>query len=261
MRISISQVKLFKACRRAYELRYIERMFPVEEAEPLTVGKSFHSKIEDLYNTGSYEKEPDKQTAMVMAFEKYIYPKIKLVDAEKWFESDLDENNSLLGRVDGISEDGRIVEYKTTSATSIDEYEYDLQWDEQLLAYMYLTGVNKAHYAVIRKPTIRQKKSETEEEFFERMVDWYDEDTYEKIRLLDVRRSAEEVQEFINGLKRLINEMQTNDNFYKNTSYCWKWGRRCEYESICRHFDPNETYIGFERREKSTWRSTELTNK
>lgn len=260
MRVSISQVKLFKACRRAYELRYIERMFPVEEAEPLTMGKNFHAKIEALYKDGAFEMEHDKETAMAVAFEKYIYPKIKLAEAEKWYESDLVDDHTLLGRVDGISEDGQIVEYKTTSAVSIDEYEYNLEWDEQLLAYMYLAGTNKAKYVVIRKPTIRQKKSETEEEFFERMVAWYDEDTNEKIRVLNVWRFDEEIQKFIDGLKRLVQEMQTSDNFYENTSYCWKWGRRCEYAPICKHFDPQETYIGFERKEKSTWRSAESTN-
>ena len=42
---------------------------------------------------------------------------------------------------------------------------------------MLLTGMRKVWYTVCRKPTIRQKKNETDEEFFGRMVAWYDEDT------------------------------------------------------------------------------------
>lgn len=254
MRISISKAKLFKACRRAYELRYIEGVYPVKDAEPLEVGKNFHQKIEELYKNGSFEIEPTKESAMAVAFEKYIYPHLKVVETEKCIEKKVLDSfdDTLVGIVDGITDDGAIAEYKTTGSTNLDEYEYDLAWDEQILAYMYMTGKNIVHYVIIRKPNIRIKKNETEEEFFERMAAWYDEDTRDKIRLVDIMRTDEEIEQFREDIAQLLDEMEEaelNRSFYKNTSHCWKWGRRCEYAQICLHYDPDAFYAEYERRD------------
>ena len=68
MILSISRVKLFKACRRAYELKYIEGLEPVSEAESLTIGKSYHSKLEDLYKNGDFDaSDLSKESAMATA--------------------------------------------------------------------------------------------------------------------------------------------------------------------------------------------------
>ena len=255
MKVSVSRIKLFKACRRAYELKYVENMYPIQDAEPLVTGKNFHEKVEDLYKTGSFEKDNDKETAMAMAFEKYVYPHIKVVEAEKWMEkrfSDYQDDDILIGKIDGIADDGMIVEYKTTSNTNLDEYEYDLAWDEQILAYMYLSGKNLVHYVIIRKPNIRQKKNESDEDFFTRMVEWYDEDTRDKIRIVDLMRTDYEIQDFKRDLEAVVDEIESaevNDCYYKNTSYCWRWGRRCEYAQICLNYDPDGTYVDYERRE------------
>ena len=251
MRISISRAKLFKACRRAYELKYIEGVYPVKDAESLVVGKNFHQKIEELYKNGSFEIEPTKESAMAVAFQKYVYPYLKVVETEKWLEKKLSED-TIVGIVDGITDDGAIAEYKTTSSANLDEYEYDLAWDEQILAYMYMTGENIVQYVIIRKPNIRIRKSETEEEFYERMVAWYDEDTRNKIRIVNIMRTDEEIEQFGADIVQLISEMKSaeqNSSFYKNTSYCWKWGRRCEYAQICLHYERDAFYAEYERRE------------
>ena len=138
----------------------------------------------------------------------------------------------------------------------MEQYEYNLQWDEQILAYMLLTGKRKVWYTVCRKPTIRQKKDETEEEFFRRMVEWYDEDTENKIRLFEIARTDEEVNQFRLELIKMFNEIAFAEEqknhialaaspFYRNTCHCGMWGRRCEYSSVCLHYDPNQEYIEF----------------
>ena len=58
MRLSVSKTKLFKACRRKYELRYIYGLKPVESVESLKVGTSYHQKLEELYKKVS-DKEKD----------------------------------------------------------------------------------------------------------------------------------------------------------------------------------------------------------
>ena len=245
MRLSVSKMKLFKACRRAYELRYIEGLTPVETSDALQTGLTYHSKIEDLYKIGGVDMtDLSKESAMAVAYLKYIYPQFKVKASEEWLSRDV-AGNTLIGRADGIAEDGRLVEHKTTSSEITEEYEYDLQWDEQILAYMLMTGAREIYYTVCRKPTIRQKKGETEEEFFNRMVEWYDEDTDKKIRCMLITRTDREVAEFETELKKMLFEISRTSNFYRNTGNCKRWGRRCEYASVCLHYDPDEEYVEF----------------
>ena len=253
MRLSISKIKMFKACRQMYRLKYVEMLEPIQKAEALETGSNYHKLLETLNTTGKIESEYTKEIAMATAYKKYIYPKFKVSEAEKWLEYDLGNGDKFVGIEDGIADDGHIVEHKTTSQEITEQYEYNLLWDEQILAYMLLTGMRKVWYTVCRKPTIRQKKNETDEEFFGRMVAWYDEDTESKIRLLEIERTDNEVEEFRQSLEEIratIQEAEMNKNFYKNTCHCNVWGRRCEYSSICLNYQPNAEYIDFYRKEE-----------
>lgn len=256
MQFSISKIKLFKACRRAYELRYVEELLPVDRSEALETGSNYHALVEQI-NKGNFEPVVEEDysvaNAMARAYAKYIYPQLGGVfqDTEKWLELEIG-NDLFVGIVDGIAADGSIVEHKTTSETNLDKYEYYLQWDEQILAYMLLTGRRKVYYTVCRKPNIRQKKDETEEQFWRRCVDWYDEDTDNKIRLIELKRTEDEVIDFRNALYEMINEIraaEASKTFYKNTCHCQKWGTMCEYAEVCLHYDRNQKYIGFCRKE------------
>lgn len=268
MRISVSKIKAFKACRRLYELRYVERLEPVQKVESLELGSNYHKLLEELNNgadlTGpDYAGEYSKEIAMARAYQKYIYPKFHVIEAEKWLEYPIADGDQFVGIVDAIADDGHIVEHKTTGQEITEAYEYNLLWDEQILAYMLLTGQRKVWYTVCRKPTIRQKQNETEEEFFHRMVEWYDTDTDSKIRLLEIERTDEEVNQFKEDLMSILLEMKIAENqnkhhsvvsnpYYKNTCHCNAWGRRCEYSSVCLHYDPNQDqeYIEFTKGEE-----------
>ena len=252
MKFSISQIKQFKSCRKAYYFKYIEELEPVQKAEPLQVGSNYHSLIEGLYNVGCLPPASDdysKELAMATAYAKYIYPKLKLKNVEEFFEFKLANGHSLIGRVDGIAEDGMLVEHKTTSSEINPQYEYNLMWDEQILAYMLAHGVRHMYYTVCRKPTIRQKQNESEEEFFERMVEWYDTETEKKIALILVERTDSEIEQFHIDLCSITEEMKS-PLYYRNCQWCNVWGRRCEYSSICLNYNPNETYIEFEKKER-----------
>lgn len=250
MKLSITKVKCFESCRFAYKFRYIEKLEPVQKADALVTGSNYHEKIEQIYRDGyCLVDDNSKESAMALAYEKYIFPKFKVKAVEEWFEHPFGKHHTLVGRVDGVAEDGYLVEHKTTSADDLEKYEYDLQWDEQILAYMLGYGVRKMWYTVVKKPTIRQKKNETEEEFFDRMCKWFDEDTENKIRVIEITRTDEEIEEFEKHLEALTDMMEnaeTDDTFlYRNPLHCNCWGRRCEYSSICLHYNPNETYVDF----------------
>ena len=255
-KISISELKLFKACRRAWYFRYIEELVPIDKLEALQIGSNYHEKLETFYKTGELDtSDLSKESAMATAYCKYIAPNFPVRSVEDWSRYDLGNDNYLIGRTDGISDDDTLVEHKTTSGEITEEYEYNLQWDEQILAYMLMTGARKIWYTVCRKPTIRQKKDETEEEFFNRMVEWYDDDTEHKIRLIEVFRTDEEVEAFRQHLVKMVDivnkSKQDIDSLYRNCAYCTAWGRRCEYSSICLNYKHGEEYASFTRKENT----------
>lgn len=254
MRLSISRMKAFKSCRRLYELKYLEHLEPIQKAEALQTGTNYHKLIEELNNgvdiITAYPEDYSKERAMARAYMNYIYPKFKVVESEKWLEYDLGDGNKLVGIVDAIADDGHIVEHKTTGSEITEQYEYNLQWDEQILAYMLMTGKRKVWYTVCRKPTIRQKQNESDEEFFYRMLEWYDTDTESKIRLLEIERTDDEITQFKDELMLMVDEMRHAGHFYRNTCHCNMWGRRCEYSPICLNYDPNQEYIEFVKGEE-----------
>ena len=259
--LSVSELKLFKACRQAWFLKYHEHLEPIEKSEALETGTSYHSKLEDLYNGELDVSDLSVASAMAKAYEKYIYPKFKVVSTEDWFLKELGNGFSLIGRTDGIS-DGCLVEHKTTGETNLEEYEFGLQWDEQILAYMYATGTREIWYTICRKPTIRIKKGETEEQFFNRMVEWYDEDTNNKIRTVKLYRTDEEVEKFRQHCAYMAVEIGNaakaaddksilaNYDIYRNTAYCTKWGKRCEYAGICLDYKSGTEYAGYFKDER-----------
>lgn len=256
MKVSVSQLKQFKACRRAWYLRYVEKLEPVEKSDALTVGTNYHALLETLYKDGKLDvTEPTKEAAMAKAYEKYIFPAVKVELAEEWLEKEVMPDVTLIGRVDGMTADGVVVEHKTTSRDIGAEYEYNLIWDEQVLAYMYLTGTRRIIYTVCKKPTIRLKKGETEEEFFERMCAWYDEDTESKIRTFDVIRTDDEVEAWAKEMREVASQLAECREYaeccYKNTLNCMSFGSDCPYKSVCLHYDKSQEYIEFTRREEN----------
>lgn len=250
MKLSVSSIKQFKACRRAYELRCVYRIIPTETSEALSTGSAYHSLIEDIHSEGIIPEIVDKESAMANAYAKYILPQMPEFKPEMPFEKRISRGKIIVGRVDGLA-DKAIVEHKTTSA-NIEEYECNLDRDEQLLMYFLAEGCNTAYYTICKKPTIRQKQSETIEEFAKRCFEWYDEDTNDKIRMVKIHRTDEQIEQYRHELVKMfqtIGSAHKNNNFYRNTCNCNAYGRLCEYAPICMNFDPTQEYVGFKRRE------------
>lgn len=251
MEVSASRIKTFKACRRAFYLKYVEELEPIQRPDALEIGSRYHELLEELETSGTLPSDVwTKESAMAHAYAKYIYPRFKVAKVEEEIRFHINADDDLVGRVDGLSADGCLVEHKTTGSEIGEDYEYNLMWDEQILAYMLATGTRKVYYTVCRKPTIRQKKGETEEEFYNRMIDWYDDDTEHKIRLLEIERTDEEVAQYERDLQEIVQEIHRCDLYYRNTCHCTKWGRRCEYAGICLNHKAGEPCTGYMHREK-----------
>lgn len=252
--LSANSIKQFKACRRAYELRKIYGVKPVEtESDALKTGLAYHSYIERLYTDGILPDVVDKESAMANAYKHYIYPQMPKYEPEVSFNRPLSKTNSVEGRLDGIVKGSElaIVEHKTTSL-STDEYLYNLQWDEQTKLYCLITGARMVYYTICRKPTIRQKTNETEEEFGQRCFAWYADETDEKIKMVKITYTDDEIKQYKKELMRMFSVIRTtyrSGDFYRNTCNCNAWGRKCEYAPICLQYDPSQDYVGFTRSE------------
>lgn len=252
MILSATKIKDFKACRRLYYFKYVEGLTPIVDTIALKDGRTYHEKVEEIYNTGTFTPSGDKTDAMAMAYQKYIYPKFKVNKVEEWFNYPLNDKHTLIGRFDGITEDGLIVEHKTTIKDIDEEYLYDLQWNEQILCYMLAKNVNTIYYTVCKKPTIRKRLSETDEEFVHRCCEWYDVDTDEKITIIKFTRLNSEIQDFKKHLIELADEMEECEKYnklYCNPSNCYSYGVRCKYSSICLNYNKNIDYVDFIRDE------------
>lgn len=264
MKLSSSLIKAYKTCKRKYELRYIEELEPTNKAQALTDGTTYHEAI-DRYYTQDHEMlcdmEQPKLSAMIWAYVNYIAEKCddlkQVAYAEKWFEYELTPQHSIVGRNDAIALNGMPVEHKTTSNDIDDEYMYALQWDEQILTYMLANDINEMFYTVIKKPTIRQKQNETAEEYFERCKEWYATDTELKAKVIKVIRNPDEIEQHKQDLIVIADEIENQKHFYRNPTACTCYNRRCEYAPICLNYNPQLTYVEFEKKKRY---SEELEN-
>lgn len=248
MDISVSRIKCYKECLKAYEFRYVEELENLIPAPALVTGKSYHGKIEELIENGEFEDTGSKTDAMAHAFESFIYPEFEFENAEKDFSIPLTDSINLIGRIDARLKDGTPVEHKTSGSKPDELYQGKLAWDDQVAAYMIATGTNKMLYTVCQKPTIRQRKTETEEEYLERCREWY---TPEKIKAFYVYRSKEELKEKLEEFKAIGEEMEKRNLFFRNPSHCRILN--CPFEDICLDYEPGteEVPLGYKKRERA----------
>ena len=143
LRLSASQISLFKRCKRAWYLRYIEKI--KEPYKPwLTTGVNFHSCIEGIYKKilGEEVKEKyyDRELIDMVrdAFDKgVLYVPNKFIP-EKRIKFDINEHASMIGYVDLIDvTDGKLNDHKTIKSSKWALNEDQLKEDLQLNIYGY----------------------------------------------------------------------------------------------------------------------------
>lgn len=254
MNVTTSMIRSFKSCKRLYELQYIEMLKPKVEAEALTTGSSYHRLVEGLLLNKVVEAD-GIPAIMANQFKNRIMPLLPPIkEVEKQFNVRVGDGKYLLGKIDAITEDGTPIEHKTTSDTIDEKYINRLNWDDQVTNYLLALSleqgkiVNKVIYTVIKKPTIRQKQNETLEEYLQRCVEWYDDDTEHKVAIFPVIRSKDELAAKQEELVYMANEMENCKMYYKNPNHCSIIG--CSYSSICLSYTPETGAIDFVKKSK-----------
>lgn len=262
MKISNSGIQAFKSCPRMYELRYKYGLIPVETSNAIERGLSYHAGLERLLDMIKYGEAPKDQfdgvspkvAAMLCAFGEKAVPKLNamgvhIAETEKWFEYQTESGHTVVGRLDGVTDKGDVVEHKSTSGLIDGIYLQRLQFDEQIPTYMLATGAEQVFYTVCSTPSLRQKRDESEDDFIVRCVEWFDEDSAHKIDVIPIWKTFIELKEFAEAQDRIITHIEKCKDFYRNPNHCMKWGRLCEYAPICFEKDLDRDFVNFKRKE------------
>ena len=165
-KITTSQVKCFKTCRKRYFFEYVKCLKPIETPKALEIGTLYHYGLELLLTGAHYcdvecaiiERQQQNATRlgidyeplnayvacdMVRAFDRDSgWREWTIIAVEKKFEVTTGYAKRLCGKLDGLTEaDNKrfIIEHKTTSQWGKDgeAYLHGLLWDEQSTNYLY----------------------------------------------------------------------------------------------------------------------------
>lgn len=270
-----SEIATFKACRYKWYLGYIRRItskYPVTYFED---GGAFHDALEDIGNdvpmeqVGKNIKENykgfikdlrvdftqallesyDKRLAMVQGMvagydAHYGKDEWHVIQCEEEFCIPF-EGTFIRGKKDKKvlqKNKVKLVEHKTSS-TIAKSYVSKLPMDQQTLTYSWAdwkaTGEMVAGiiYDVTKKPSIRQQKDESREEFLNRLRDEYITKPEKYFFRETLHYSKKQLIAFEKNLVKLIARMKDaaenpKEQVYRNEGACSDFGG-CAYRSIC----------------------------
>lgn len=266
--LTFSRIKARKNCPMAEHIRYDLELVPRNKKKSLGLGSAVHLGLEtdDIDKAVGYfdgvfpdsqeeANELEVQRATVRAMLTGYFNRFG-----KWGEETIRELSfdipirnpktgavsrsfRLQGKIDAITViDGKtwLVEYKT--ASQINKGYFDrVSLDEQITLYMYAYrekfGVKPEGviYRVLKKPTIRQTKKESLEQFCNRLEqDYVDRPDFYFFEQ-KYYRSENDLKQFEKELWAFTQQYlyeKRNDINCKNASRCLDFGQ-CEYMPIC----------------------------
>lgn len=238
MTLSNSQIQAFKACRRAYKLKYVDGLERVSTSNALKLGQNYHELVRqylqgEIEPSATFDDEIVQQ-AMLYAFATYVRPQLpEQIKPEQWFKFETNGGNNIIGRFDGLAQDGVVIEHKTTSGVIDGNYWAALEQDEQILTYMLASGKNRLVYTVVRKPSIIWNwKKESSSEYYNRCCKWYAVDTDKKAVVMEIYRTQKQIEQFEYDIDLMADEIAHCENYYRNPSNCSSF-KICPYQEIC----------------------------
>jgi phage nucleotide-binding protein len=238
MQFSHSRVELFNQCPYKYKLRHIDKLEVLPSDDPanaLYLGQALHTGLEKGVEEAVkqyfsfYPVITDNHINEAMKLE-YLIPKATQLlpkCAESEFEKEI-SCNDFIGFLDflyPISEtDYALYDFKYSSNGN------KYQTSPQLHIYKYFfeklnhnKRISEMFYLIVPKTKIRQKKTESLEQFRIRLND-----ELNKIEphLMPIEYDFNKVAEFLIGIKNCLEETE----FTKNPSYLCNW---CDYQTYC----------------------------
>lgn len=235
MKFSYSRVGTYKQCPYRFKLQYLDELKTLENLEAdnaLYIGSMLHKAIETDVETATqeyYDLFPiitDAHINEAMKIEE-LAPKVKWLLPEGKHEVPL-EDDEFKGFIDYLT-DNEIFDYKYSN--NIDRY---LE-SGQLHVYKYfaekLLGieVKYLYYVFVPKVAIRQKKTETIEQFRSRLRSVLSE---QQPKIVCVEYDQTKVDEYL----ETVEEIKNATEFPKNETKLCGW---CPYQNYCQK---GETY-------------------
>lgn len=235
MKFSYSRVSTYKQCPYRFKLQYIDELKTLENYDAdnaLYLGTMLHKAIETDVDTAVkeyYDTFPiitDAHINEAMKIEE-LAPKVKWLLPEGKHEVPL-EDEEFKGFIDYLTND-EIFDYKYSN--NIERY---LE-SGQLHVYKYfaekLLGVEikYLYYVFVPKVAIRQKKTETIEQFRSRLRSTLSE---QQPKIICVEYDQTKVDEYL----ETVEEIKNATEFPKNETRLCDW---CQYKNYCQK---GETY-------------------
>lgn len=263
MQISHSRVECFEGCPFRYKLRYIDKyetLKPDNADNPLFLGTALHTGIEKDVKTAieeyfaQYPIITDEHINEAIKLE-YQIPKAKSILPQGEYEVQI-KDEDFIGFIDLLVPVEKEYEYEykdnyetgyewqPTTESLMDNTKYydlyDFKYSNNVYHYkdspqlhLYKYYFEKTHpgskirdmkFVLVPKVSIRQKKTETLEEFRKRLDD---ELKKTEIKFLKIDYNPEYVINFLTNTKRMLEEK----DFNKNEGWLCSW---CEYQEYCK---------------------------
>lgn len=248
---SVSQLKTALECRQKWANKYIKELVPLDDGSfEINYGKAFHDRLE---HGGASELFGQKWNTIVnqhyYAYCKYWEANgdVETVATEVPFEFSLtlDENYLIHGYIDRVVKFcGRyhILDTKTTGSDAAGKAKYHLH-SLQLPMYVLAAqsvpelqqyNIESAIIDITCRPGIRQKKNETDQEYLDRVAEWYYNRRHEVFyRSKPIEYDQGYLHNLASETMALIDELEAGNNPYKNRDSCYKFRSQCGYHPVC----------------------------
>jgi len=267
--LTASRMNCLVACPRKHFWRY-EIGLQTLPGTALRFGSAWHAAMESRWNLGSYDmaleaalgsKTLDEMLCATLAgllsgyYARWVEEIVESLQPEIEFRHAIEGSRTFDsgGKIDGLGhlKDGRLMllEHKTCGEDISPDAEYwvRLRCNQQLLQYVLAAralghDVQTVLYDVTRKPAIRQKQTESIDEFGDRLAA----DTRERPEFYFARREVpildDELEEFQAQryeLGKLILELRQAEKRVKRRDQAWPRNvsalscKFCEYSSFC----------------------------
>lgn len=233
MRFSYSKVETFNQCPAKYDYRYNQKLkvIPEQHADnALWLGTALHLGIETTVEQGvnnylaNFNVVSTDNLNWIVQLEHWI-PKVKELLPEGGIHEAKILTDSYVGYIDYVTSD-TIYDYKFTVPKNHKRYlksgqlkVYKYFWEQQNPG----TEIKHLKYIFIPKCNIRQKKTETVQQFRDRL---YGELDKLSVEIVEVPFDESSVTKFTDDCKRI----ETTTEFPKCVSRLCQW---CDYEPLC----------------------------
>ena len=222
---SYSRVSTFLHCPRQYRYRYLDKLRTIEDQSPdnaLYLGTALHTGLEkdveaaiESYKS-NYYLLTDEHYNEIIKLEELI-PKAKALLPNGQHEVKI-EANGYIGYIDLLADDW-IIDFKYSNNRE------NYLKSPQIHLYKFFADrpINRLSYLFIPKIRIRQKKSETIQEFRYRLRCELE---YAEPELVDVEYDESKVKEWLQG----VQDAQSSTEYPRNQTRLCNW---CEFQDFC----------------------------